>query len=169
MLTVGMVGQNSQDIAQAFLHMHGSTAGCRCITITDVRQNSPKPDVLVVSEAAPVLAELIPKMSAENYLVINADDKAIFPYLSHNCARTITYGFNNRACITASSISEEGLQACIQRAFTSIDGYQRDPQEFTAPGLIIPTHSHTQQAAQKIISPEAALAAAAVWAICGKL
>ena len=155
MPSVGMVGHNGREMARAFLRMCQGTASC--YHITECQQQGPKLDVLVASEASPVLAELVPRMTSEDYLVVNADDKAIFTYLSPNQARLITYGFNNKACITASSVSDDGLHVCIQRGFPALDGGQQDPQEFAAP--IGPAQ----------VSPEAALGAAAAWAICGKM
>jgi len=155
MPSVGMVGQNGREMARAFLRMCQGTASC--YHITENQQQGPKLDVLVASEASPILAELVPKMSHEGYLVVNADDKEIFPYLSPRRAKLITYGFNNKACITASSITDDGLHVCIQRSFSTLDGATRDPQEFAAPGGALS------------VSPEAALGAAAVWAICGRM
>jgi len=131
-----------------------SQGATNCYHITESQRQGPKLDVLVVSEASPVLKELIPRLAPEGYLVVNADDKAIFPYLPGG-TRLITYGFNNKACITASSVTDDSLHICIQRTFTALDGGQRDPQEFATTTGSAPA------------SPEATLGAAAVWAICG--
>jgi len=147
-----MVGQNGREIAREFLRMSQGTASC--YHITESQRQGPKLDVLVVSEASPMLEELIPRLVPEGYLVVNADDKEIFPYLPRS-AKLITYGFSNKACITASSVTDDGLHVCIQRTFMGLDGGQRDPQEFAATAGSVP------------VSPEATLGAAAVWAICG--
>ena len=153
MPSVGMVGQNGREMAQAFLRM--SKGAASCYHITQKQQNGPKLNILVASEASPVLTELIPRMTSNDYLVVNADDKAIFPYINKLGAKLITYGFNNKACITASSVTDDSLHVCIQREFTSLDGNQRIPQEFAAPVRPL------------VLSPEAALGAAAAWVICG--
>jgi len=155
MPAVGMVGQNGREMARAFLRMCQGTANC--YHITENQQQGPKLDVLVVSEASPILADLVPKMTPDEYLVVNADDKNIFPYLAPRRAKLITYGFNNKACVTASSITDDGLHICIQRSFTTLDGATHDPQEFAAPG------------GNLSVSPETALGAATVWAICSKI
>ena len=155
MPSVGMVGRNGQEMANAFLNMCQGAANCYHITETKPRIS--KPDILVISEASPVLSDIIPGITMDNYLVVNADDKQIFPYLSSKQAKLITYGFNNKACITASSVTDNGLQVCIQRAFMTIDGDMLDPQEFAIPNICI------------TIPAEAALGAAAAWAICGKM
>ena len=154
MPAVGMVGQNGREMARAFLRMCQGAANC--YYITEDQQHGPKLDIVVASEASPVLAEIIPRMTDQDYLVVNADDKAIFPYLAQRSAKLITYGFSSKACITASSVTDDGLQICIQRGFTALDGDKRDPQEFAAPGHIS-------------VSPETALGAAAAWAICGRM
>jgi len=153
MPSVGMVGHNGREMARAFLNMCQGNASC--YYINEGQPKGPKLDVLVASEASPMLRELIPRLSPEDYLIVNADDKAIFPYLTPRSAKLITYGFNNKACITASSITDDGLHICIQRSFTALDGEQRDPQEFAAPTVPV--------------SPESALGAAAAWVICGSI
>ena len=155
MPSVGMVGQHGREMARAFLKM--SQGAANCYHITQNQQHGPKLDILVASEASPVLAELIPHMTPEDYLVVNADDKAIFPYLAARSAKLVTYGFSNKACITASSVTDDGLHICIQRGFTALDGERRDPQEFAAP------HGPVS------VLPEVALGAAAAWVICGSL
>jgi len=149
---VGMIGQNGGEMTHEFLRISGGQANC--YHITENQRQSQTPDVLVVSEASPVLKEVIPKLPAEGYLVVNADDKSIFPYLQPTNAKLITYGFNNKACITASSITDESLHICIQRSFQTLNGTQKDPQEY-----------QTQK--NDVVTPESTLAAASAWAICG--
>jgi hypothetical protein len=106
-----------------------------CYHITDRQMQGLKVNVLVASEASPVLAGLVPSLGSDDFLIVNADDKSIFPLLgnlSKSEAKVITYGFNNRACITASSVTDDGVQVCIQRGFTGADGTERIPGEFSA-------------------------------------
>jgi len=130
MPSVGMVGSGGREVVKAFLRMAGGRASC--YHITDKHRTGPKVNVLVATEATPVLTNILPNLNCDDYLVVNADDKTIFPLLSGNQATLITYGFNARACITASSVTEDGLQVCIQRAFQGMDGIERLPQEFSA-------------------------------------
>lgn len=148
MPSVGMVGNNGREMARAFLRMSQGSASC--YHITNKQKFGPKVDVLVASEALPVLKTIIPTLGQNDYLVVNADDKDIFPLLKGSTAQIITYGFNGRACVTASSVSDDGLQVCIQRAFYGIDGTERLPQEFSARG--------TEES-------ESVLGAAAAWVI----
>ena len=152
MPSVGMVGSCGREVAKAFLRLSGGKASC--YHITDRHRIGPKVNVLVATEASPVLTNIVPSLKREDFLVVNADDKTIFPLLSQSEATLITYGFNARACITASSISEDGLQVCIQRAFQGMDGTERVPQEFSAK-LNYEENSNN------------VLAAAAALAVCG--
>ncbi|MCL2203912.1 MAG: hypothetical protein FWB88_08235 [Defluviitaleaceae bacterium] len=145
MPSVGMVGNNGHQMTRAFLHLcHGAA---NCYHITENQPYGPKLNVLVADAPAPVLSTIIPRLSSEDYLIVNADDGDIFPALGQVQAKVITYGFNPRACITASSVTEEGLQVCIQRAFVDLSGTARTPQEFSA--------------------PVTSLGAAAAWAVVG--
>ena len=145
---VGIIGTNGKEMERAFLRMSQGNVSCYHIT----QPPTQKVNVLVATEVLPVLSRIIPALEQEDYLIINSDDKEIFPLLSKNKAKLITYGFNNRACITASSVTDENLQVCIQRAFYGIDGEEREPQEF-------PTTKRGE-------STESVLAAAAAWSVC---
>jgi len=150
--SVGLVGKSAKEIARVFLRMSGGRASC--YQITDKQIKGPKVNVLVAAEASPVLVNLVPKLEQTDYLVVNSDDKEIFPLLSQSEATLITYGFNGKACITASSVTDEGLQVCIQRAFHDMDGEEQLPQEFSAKMRIRE-------------NSDSVLAAAAALAVCG--
>ena len=151
MPAVGMVGTSGRQIAKAFLRMAEGKANC--YHITDRQKTGPKVNVLVAAEASPILENIVPNLGRGDYLVVNADDKAIFPLLSQSEATLITYGFNTRACITVSSVTEDGLQVCIQRAFYGMSGQEQLPQEFLAK---LKSHENS----------DTVLAAAAAWAVC---
>jgi UDP-N-acetylmuramyl pentapeptide synthase len=109
--------------------------------------------ILVANEPDPALRSAISALTDQDFLIVNADSKAIYPLLSHNrSARLITYGFNSKSCITASSVTDGNMQICIQRRFTGTDGHTREPQEFSAP---IPSGANAGDV----------LAAAAVYAV----
>jgi len=150
MPSVGIVGNNGREMARAFLRL--SQGAASCYHITEKQSFGPKVDVLVATEASPVLQFIVPDLGRDDYLIVNADDKEIFPLLSGSEAQLITYGFNARACITASSVTDDGLQVCIQRAFYGMAGEERLPQEFSA------------RVGQREES-ESVLGAAAAWAV----
>jgi len=130
MPAVGIVGCDGREMTRAFLRM--SQGAANCYHITDLQKLGPKINVLVASEASPVITAILPSLGSDDFLIVNADDKSIFPLLEKSKAKLITYGFNNRACITVSSVTNDGVQVCIQRGFTGIDGEECEPREFAA-------------------------------------
>ena len=131
MPSVGMVGNNGHKLTRAFLQL--CKGAVNCYHIKEKQSYGPHVNMLVADANNPVLSTIVPRLSANDYLIVNADDADIFPALGQTPAKVITYGFNPRACITASSVSEDGLQVCIQRAFIDMKGNTRTPQEFAAP------------------------------------
>ena len=130
MPAVGIVGCRGREMTRAFLRMSNGAASC--YHITGRQTTDPKINVLIAAEASPVIAAILPSLSSDDFLIVNADDQTIFPLLEKSKAKLITYGFNNRACITASSVTSDGVQVCIQRGFKGIDGAECEPHEFAA-------------------------------------
>ena len=130
MLSVGVIGNSGKEIAKTFLRMYPDMI--QCYHITEDTPPPTKVNVLVAAEPSPLLASVLPTLGYGDYLVVNADDRRIFPLLDLCGAKLITYGFNTRACITASSVTRDDMQICIQRAFYGIDGAERVPCEFSA-------------------------------------
>ena len=70
--------------------------------------------------------------------------------------RVVSYGLNGKSCVTASSVDEERLLLCIQRAFAAVDGQMVERMEF-------PLRRRASAAAPRL------LLAAASAALCGGL
>ncbi len=87
--------------------------------------------ILVIS-----LEELSKKYSAINeilknakYLVINSDiDENNLEFINNTKVNAITFGFNQKATITASSV-EDNLMLCIQRKIIDVNRNILEPQE----------------------------------------
>ena len=66
-------------------------------------------------------------------IIISADDTELYKYLLGSKANVLTYGFNGKASVTASSILEnmdkKYVQICIQRSFKTSNGRIIDIQE----------------------------------------
>lgn len=60
-------------------------------------------------------------LRSSKYLILNSDINSDIKILKEVTAKTITYGLNQKATITVSSIGEEEIIICIQRAFKNID------------------------------------------------
>lgn len=64
------------------------------------------------------------------YLIVNTDITDNLNFLNDLQLQLITYGFNSKATITASSIDDNKIIVCLQRAITNAHGKQIEPQEF---------------------------------------
>lgn len=67
------------------------------------------------------------------YLVINSDIEANLKLIKNMKATVVTYGFNTKATVTASSVKEEDMMICIQRNFENKEKTLIEPQEIKMP------------------------------------
>ena len=65
-------------------------------------------------------------------VVVNSDDKSALGS-AVNAEMMVTYGFNSRACVTASSVTDDCMQVCVQRSLPCINGGVLEQQEFSLP------------------------------------
>ncbi len=74
--------------------------------------------------------EMLKKMLLNtNYLVINTDRiKSIEMFKEYNL-KIFTFGFNSKALVTASSVTEDGVLICVGNEIESISGKVIEPQE----------------------------------------
>lgn len=73
-----------------------------------------------------VINELFEKTK---YLIINTDmDISNLEVINNMKLKVITFGFNQKATITASSV-EENTMLCLQRSITDVNGNILEPQE----------------------------------------
>ncbi len=63
------------------------------------------------------------------YLIVNSDmDNSSLEILNNIKLKTVTFGFNQKSTITASSV-EENLMLCLQRRILDVKGNILEPQE----------------------------------------
>ena len=63
------------------------------------------------------------------YLIINSDADTNLEILNNLNLNVITYGFNSKASITASSVTNEDILLCVQRNLQTIEGKIIESQE----------------------------------------
>ena len=63
------------------------------------------------------------------YLVINADEEIELEIENPLDLKVITYGFNTKSTVTASSVTEEEILICVQRNIVNLEQKQIEPQE----------------------------------------
>ncbi len=63
------------------------------------------------------------------YLIINSDIESNLTLIQNIKATVITFGFNSKATITASSVEDEEILICLQRSIENKEGKNIEPQE----------------------------------------
>lgn len=82
-------------------------------------------DINKIKQEEKILNEIFEKAK---YLVINADMEETLETINNMKLNIITFGFNTKSTITASSV-EENFIICIQRKIIDIEGKEVEPQE----------------------------------------
>lgn len=131
--------ESKQRKADVFLLVIDSTI------IENIKQYSIKFHILLYLSLGDRQKNLIEKfkilLSEKNIVIINADDKRLFPFSIGAGTTLISCGFSNKASVTASSVMEEydlgRVQCCIQRTIKTVSGTRLEPQEF---GISISNH-----------------------------
>lgn len=85
--------------------------------------------VLDVEELGTNLEELKQILKKSKYILINTDIKENLQVLENLNANVITFGFNNKSTITASSVEEENALICVQRNIVNNMKQEIEPQE----------------------------------------
>lgn len=74
--------------------------------------------------------EILKKMLANtNYLIVNTDRIKTLEIFNEFNLKIFTFGFNSKADVTASSVTEDGVLICVQRKIQTIKGNIIEPQE----------------------------------------
>lgn len=63
------------------------------------------------------------------YFILNSDIKENLQLLENLDLKIITYGYNQKATVTASSVQENNMMICLQRGITNVYGERIEPQE----------------------------------------
>lgn len=67
------------------------------------------------------------------YIIINADEEIIVEGIENIKSNIISYGFNTKSTVTASSVDDDSMLICLQRAITSRIGNKIEEQEILIP------------------------------------
>ena len=63
------------------------------------------------------------------YLILNSDINVKIDLIENLDLKVITYGFNSKSTVTASSVTEEEMLICVQRNIINIKGKKIEAQE----------------------------------------
>jgi len=109
----------------------------RQITIKGLPEGecSQKSHIMVLNEGRPnlSLARALDAIIAGGIIIMNSDERNFAGLRLSKPVRLITYGYNPKSTVTASSIivhEYTSIQCCIQRQFETLGGMILEPQEF---------------------------------------
>ena len=131
MAVIGILGKQSRETACCLREILNNAGALHLFSIIDLEQSLEKTPVdILVSSGASDIARGVIESQRNRFFVINPDQKDILPYAANSQSLLITYGFNSKVCVTASSVMENEIQICIQRDLPTILGNSVEQQEF---------------------------------------
>lgn len=86
-------------------------------------------ETIVIARKFEKIEKLKKLLKNTKYIIVNSDIQTNLKILEDVEASIITYGFNSKATITASSVSDDEVLLCIQRNITTKKGKVIEPQE----------------------------------------
>ena len=86
-------------------------------------------ETVVVDKEIKNINQLKSIISNSKYLILNADIKIDSAILEDMNLMVITYGFQNKATFTVSSVSENNIIICLQRIMKTAQNSKYEPQE----------------------------------------
>ncbi len=87
-------------------------------------------DIFILGKKISKNQELVRTLAkGADYFIFNSDIKENLPLLEDLDLKIITYGYNQKATITASSVDENKMMICLQRGIENIKQKKIEPQE----------------------------------------
>ena len=77
------------------------------------------------------IQELAKLLNQAKYVIINTDISENLSMLKEIDTMVITFGFNQKSTITASSVKEDNVLICVQRTIQTIEKKEIEPQEIS--------------------------------------
>ena len=125
MLKIGIIDRSKETITEELLQSLVASLSM------EICYDACQPlDILIVNKIPDASIPCV--QSFPRIIIANSDDKGVLRFVSSMHAQIITYGFNSKAAITASSHIDDGSYViCVQRAMTDIHGEPILPREFS--------------------------------------
>jgi len=139
MTAVGLMGKQSREAGRFMREILENSGVMEEFTIIDLeRETCDAPlDILVAAGGSIYLNPAWIQTCC--FFIMNPDQKDILEYAAGSRGVLITYGFNSKVCVTASSVTDNEVQICVQRDLPTLPGGSVEQQEFgvsadTGPG-----------------------------------
>lgn len=87
-------------------------------------------DIFLLGKKITARQEMIREIAkGTDYFILNSDVKENLQLLENLDLKIITYGYNQKASVTTSSVEEEKVIVCLQRGIKNIYQEEIEPQE----------------------------------------
>jgi len=127
-IRIGVFSSLYADLTFLVLNRVLKTSSFEAVIINADESRNKSVDILIINNK-PGFA-LPPAFFCEA-AIVNTDDKTTLKLLKKFNTDIVTCGFNSKASVTASSILDEKVVFCVQRAFQTLDGQSVCQQEFS--------------------------------------
>jgi len=143
MAVIGILGRHSRETADCLREIIHSAGDLSLFSIVDLERlvETAPIDILVASGGSDIAHGVI-ESQVNRFFIINPDQKDILACATNSQSLLITYGFNNKVCVTASSVMENEIQICVQRELPTLSGGLVEQQEF---GIEADTEKHSSE------------------------
>lgn len=91
-------------------------------------------DVLIINDKSLITNQMAQKIISVKNIVLNSDDEFRYEQSTNLVSTLITYGLNNKSCVTFSSLQEYSptiMQCCILRTIKTLNKKEISEQEFS--------------------------------------
>jgi len=131
MTVVGLMGRQSGETARCLREILQNAGVLQEFQIIDLEQEKSRASIgILAATGGSRQARSLIESQEGGFLIVNPDQKDILAYAANSHGVLITYGFNNKVCVTASSVMENEMQICIQRDLPTLSGRCIEQQEF---------------------------------------
>ena len=140
MIRIGMISNPQEELIKnavlSIMNYSGLDINSLNIQPVDETNHSESYNIMLINNIMPCinLTKALDNIESGGILILNADEKNISGLRFTKPINVISYGFNPKSTVTASSVIEDEylcVQCCIQREFFTLDGSVIEPQEFS--------------------------------------
>lgn len=131
MTYIGILDANRREMYLEFMHYLADYKGLSLDSI-NICENLDDADVIIIDsipEDTRHLENMHPKV-----IIVNSDSPGAMKLALNRGGQIITYGFNPKSSITASSVLDNNIMIYVQRAIYTITGDSVFPGEFSLEG-----------------------------------
>ena len=129
MIDIGIIGDKNGMLERALGRFFPYAAARHADRVQKPQQY----DILIIGEAAGLDSLEGEGEIFADITLLNSDSRGAGAGASRiNPGQIVTYGFNGKSCITASSVGENSVLICIQRILFTLSGEPIMPQELKA-------------------------------------